>query len=444
MEPPSLPSVHKVGDMPLQQRAERVARMRKDREWKRAPASAVPRASPNANDSEVAQWYALGGRTRVVFDPNVPILGYEKPTLIMLSSRSQAPCSSSMIQTVQGPQENLPRPSAFPTPQVPNQASDALLDDSVSVVEAPPGPSCLPPRDPDYRTTNVYDTAYRLERENQALKSKLVQKEIQIDSLRRQLSESQALQKKAEQEISNLRKSSDTRTPPTDELIAQNLRRIFSSENSTVSQDEVSPNNDNDSAAINETVGMLALARNNRTQVEEESLQAVRNLESLFARQYDLLREENNYMLPPRDQLQPHPTELGSQQTRIGSIPEEQADKLRECERRLAELTTQLEWCEANRKKMQREWDERLAMEMKWGDDLLAIIKYNDMYRVERGRKDPAALVPIQQPAQGDSAGAQQDVACLTTATTSSGTFGIFTSSMSPLPGGFISHPPRV
>ncbi|KAG8157130.1 hypothetical protein KVR01_013120 [Diaporthe batatas] len=426
MEPPSIPSAHKVGGMPLQQRAERVARIRKNKDSKRAPASGVARASPKANDPEVAQWYALGGRTRVVFDPNVPTPG------------------SSMIQTAQGPQENLPRPSGLPMPQVPDQASDASLDDRASLLEAP-GPTCLPPCDPEYRRTNVYHTAYRLERENHALKAQLTQQEIQIDGLVRQLSESQELQKKAEQEISNLRKSSDIQTKPIDDFISQSLGHRLSG-NITALQDDVSQNDDNANAALNETERFLKRLRKNRLQVEERRLQEDRE-GSFLSRLYDPLWEENNYMLPPRNQPQPHPAELGSKRTPIGSIPERQADKLGECERRLAELSTKLEWCEANRKKMQREWDERLAMEMKWRDDLLAIIKYNDMSRVERGREDPAALVPIQQRAegaQGDSAGPQQDAVFPAITTTSSGTFGIFTSSMPPVPGGFASNPPYV
>lgn len=74
MEPLSLPSAHNVDDKQQQRRAEMAAR---NKEWKRTTVSAAraARATPNANDPELARWYALGGRARVVFDPNVPLPG---------------------------------------------------------------------------------------------------------------------------------------------------------------------------------------------------------------------------------------------------------------------------------------------------------------------------------------------------------------------------------
>lgn len=308
------------------------------------------------------------------------------------------------MQTAEGPQENLPRPSG-PAPQAPDQAPDALLDDRVSLLKTPRGPSCLP-RAPEHRNKTIYETTYRLERENQALKSQLTHQEIQLEGLVRQLNESQAIHKKAEQEISDLRKSLDGQTQLNNDLILQKHRL---GESITELQDETSQDKDNGQAEINELEVMNTLTREKHIQVEERCLQVMQET-LLFASQYDLLNKENNYTLGPRNHPRSHLKELEPQQTPVGStILKRQADKLRECEKRVVDLTAQLDWCEANRRKMQREWDERIAMEMKWRDDLLAIIDYNNMSLVERRQVDLAALIPSQQSAegaQGDSGGA--------------------------------------
>ncbi|KAI7781456.1 hypothetical protein LA080_014632 [Diaporthe eres] len=104
--------------------------------------------------------------------------------------------------------------------------------------------------------------------------------------------------------------------------------------------------------------------------------------------QYSQMKEEKDQMITQNDQLQSRLKELENElqqksaehalavetsKRQFEEIQEQvrsQRDKIREYERRIANLHEEVDWYEGNRERMKKEWDERIAMEMKWHDNL--------------------------------------------------------------------------
>lgn len=80
----------------------------------------------------------------------------------------------------------------------------------------------------------------------------------------------------------------------------------------------------------------------------------------------------------------------------------ETAAKITRLEASNRELREEVEWYEGNRERMRKEWDERVAMEMRWKDNLQALVN-NNMSLAERRRAALAAPDPIQQAAQREA-----------------------------------------
>lgn len=149
------------------------------------------------------------------------------------------------------------------------------------------------------------------------------------------------------------------------------------------------------------------------SQIEQEIVQA--------KDQYNALKEEKSEMLAQNDRLQLRLEESEHQlqqkssehavaedgmkrqieelQKQVGS----QRDEVGEYETRVADLREEVDWYKGNRERIKEAWDERVAMEMKWRDDLLAIINNNNMPAAEMRRAALAAPDPIQQAAQRDA-----------------------------------------
>lgn len=112
-----------------------------------------------------------------------------------------------------------------------------------------------------------------------------------------------------------------------------------------------------------------------KSEVDARNSQAEKDIAKIRAR-YDHMKEEKDKTKSENDQLQSRLTEL---QKRVTS----QSDEIRECEERIANLSEEVEWYEGNRERMRKEWDERVAMEMSWKEELQALVN-NNMSLAER------------------------------------------------------------
>jgi chromosome segregation ATPase len=79
-----------------------------------------------------------------------------------------------------------------------------------------------------------------------------------------------------------------------------------------------------------------------------------------------------------------------------------QRDELQEYEKRVIGLSQELDWNDAQRKRMREEWDARVEMEEKWRGDLQAITN-DSMSLAERMRAAGASRDSTQQAALGEA-----------------------------------------
>lgn len=137
--------------------------------------------------------------------------------------------------------------------------------------------------------------------------------------------------------------------------------------------------------------------------------------------QYSKLKEEKDEIMAMNGRIQKLVEELeqqleqksaehaladGATKTQIEELQQQvssQRDEIKEYERRNADLHEEVDWYEGNRERMKKEWDDRVAMEMRWRDDLLAINNNPSMWLAERRRATLAAADRIQQEVQQDA-----------------------------------------
>lgn len=160
--------------------------------------------------------------------------------------------------------------------------------------------------------------------------------------------------------------------------------------------------------------------REEKKQLEQKNSQMKQEIAQANDR-YNALKEDKDEMIAQNDQLQLRLQESEDQlqekcceyaaadedmtrqieelQKQVSS----QRDGIVECETRVADLREEVEWYKGNRERTREEWDARVAMEMKWHDDLQAIINNHNMSMAEMIRAVLAAPDPIQQAAQRDA-----------------------------------------
>lgn len=225
-------------------------------------------------------------------------------------------------------------------------------------------------------TENRACAATPLENEKQELEAKLKKLAADNQALSQQLRESRAISKKAiHDQLSKEREVTMLRS----QLVARDQQDLTSeraslSENITQLRDEL--------AQEKEDGNQSAIAKQNEITklqklLDDQALQCMK-LESAVA---DLQRKQE----PGKDS--------------------ETAAKITRLEASNRELREEVEWYEGNRDRMRKEWDERVAMEMRWKDNLQALVNNNNnnMSLAERRRAALAAPDPIQQAAQRDS-----------------------------------------
>ncbi|KAG6358369.1 hypothetical protein INS49_014253 [Diaporthe citri] len=126
--------------------------------------------------------------------------------------------------------------------------------------------------------------------------------------------------------------------------------------------------------------GVITDVRDQSSQMEEEKSQMMAQNGRLQTRLEELkhqLQQQSAEKLLAEDATK---TQIEEIQGQVSS----QRDEIREYERRIANLHEEVDWYEGNRERMKKEWDERMAMEMKWRDDLLAI---NNNPSIKRSNK---------------------------------------------------------
>lgn len=82
-----------------------------------------------------------------------------------------------------------------------------------------------------------------------------------------------------------------------------------------------------------------------------------------------------------------------------------QGDEIREYEKQVSNLHEEVEWYKGNRERIRKDWEERVAMETTWRENLQAVINNHRMTPGEMRRAALAAPDPTQQAARRDAQG---------------------------------------
>lgn len=179
----------------------------------------------------------------------------------------------------------------------------------------------------------------------------------------------------------------------------------------------------NDGATITKLEASNRDLREKNTQLEGEISKMRENDENMKF-QHDRMIENKDEIKTERDRLELRVVDLeiqlqrksdqhalsdDSRKREIEELQKQvstQGDEIREYEKRVSNLNKEVDWYEGNRRRMKKEWEERIAMETKWRDDLQTIIHNNRRMTLEEMRKAAlAAPDPIQQAAERDAFG---------------------------------------
>lgn len=310
----------------------------------------------------------------------------------------------------------------------------------------------------------VSATSTSVEKENQELKTKLEEMTTENQALAKHLRESRDLSKDSnklklenEREVSRLWRKLGDQHQRINALISENFshRDTISNLRDKASQDEedarqsmmslqnqvtqfqkLLDDHATQNMSLDATVKDLRKKADGVSKLEasnkelREKNKKLEDKNSQMKHQYNTLKQEKDMMIVQNDQLQfrlkdsehqlqqkssEHAVAEDSMKRQVEELQKQvgsQRDEVREYETRVADLREEVDWYEGNRERIKKEWDERLAMEMKWRDDLMAIIN-NNMPAAQMRRATLAAPDPIQQAAQRDAqrGSAQQQTA---------------------------------
>lgn len=232
-------------------------------------------------------------------------------------------------------------------------------------------------------------TISQLEKERQALRLELSQRKIGKESLTKQLSKAKAMTENAfkgkvakNEEVLKLRDILSTR-----EGQINNLRQLL---------DEASQKQVDAVARITKLEALNGELKEKNSHMEEQNNHLQQKSANQALAEDATKRQAEEF----KKQVSSQSDEIREYKKKVNS----QSDEIREYQRRVADLHEEVAWYEGLRERMKKEWDERVAMEMKWRDSLLALDTGTSLAEKALAAVDPIQQAAEQQFAQGQSA----------------------------------------